>query len=150
MSHYFKQEREERLQANQEEPCRVDQGVQLTNEKIDLVRRWEEVMSNMERKIIPALRGIQQKKLMKELRFVNGIIAKVKTREITASNDLAYAALVVVTKWLGVKIGKRSKSGEPMWKRKLEGQILVMSEDLSRLEMLAAGNPSKTSISTKV
>lgn len=71
--------------------------------------------------------------MIQELRFVHGIIANVKASEITATNALARG-----------KIGKRSKSGQPMCKRRLEGQYQVTRKDLSRLEMLAAGNPLKT------
>ena len=68
-------------------------------------RRLEEVMSDVERKRIPALRGVPKKKLMKEVRFVDGVIARVETRDINAGNDLAYPASVVATERLGVKIG---------------------------------------------
>ena len=46
---------------------------------------------------------------------------------------MLYAAAVVVTKRLGVKIGAKYKKKEPMWKRRLEGQVKVMRRDLSRL-----------------
>lgn len=49
---------------------------------------------------------------------------------------MLYAASVVVTERLGVKIGAKYKNKEPIWKRKLESQVKVMRRDLGRLESI--------------
>ena len=56
---------------------------------------------------------------------------------------MLYAAAVVVTERFGVKIGAKYKKKEPMWKRRLEGQVKVMRRDLSRLESITAGKTLK-------
>lgn len=49
---------------------------------------------------------------------------------------LLYAASVVVTERLGVKIGAKYKKKEPIWKKRLESQVKVMRRDLGRLESI--------------
>ena len=49
---------------------------------------------------------------------------------------MLYAASVVVTERLGVKIGAKYKNKEPIWKRKLESQGKVIRRDLGRLESI--------------
>lgn len=98
---FYNQEADESQLASQGEAYWMDQGAQLTDEEMETMRRLQEVMSEVDRRRIPSLRGMPKKRLMKELGFVSGVIGKVKTRDITATNDLVYAASVVVTERLG-------------------------------------------------
>ena len=45
-----------------------------------------------------------------------------------------YAAALVVTNRLVVKIDKVARRKEPMWKRRLENKIKELRKDLSQLE----------------
>ena len=58
-----------------------------------------------------------------EVQKVNEVLGKIKSNDITMANDLIYAAAVVVTERLGVKMSKRDAAKEPWWKRRLEDQI---------------------------
>ena len=48
---------------------------------------------------------------------VNKVLDKMKSNNITMTNDLSYAAAVVVTERLGVKISNRHTAKEPWLKR---------------------------------
>ena len=97
---------------------------------------------SQERKGLPSLRNANRKKL-KEVKKVNGVLEKVDVEDITATNMLIYAGAVVVTERLGVNTGKRSQKREPLWKRRLESQIKDMRADLSRVESLLRGKTVK-------
>ena len=47
-----------------------------------------------------------------------------------------YAAALVVTNRLVVKIDKVARRKEPMWKRRLENKIKELRKDVSQLEAL--------------
>ena len=57
------------------------------------------------------------------MRKVELVLEKINTDYITETNDLIYAAAVVVSENLGVKIGGNKNEKEPWWKRRLECQI---------------------------
>ena len=77
------------------------------------------------------------------MRQVNKILAKTHTMNVTQSNDLIYATLVVVTERFGIKMRAKYKKKEPIWKRRLEIQV---SRDLNRLECVTVGKTLKASV----
>ena len=83
--------------------------------------------------------------LKREAQKMDYLLAKIRSESITATNDLIYGAAAVITENAGVKIEKGKKQPKPMWKRRLEDQILQMRKDLSRVEELKKGR-SKTAL----
>ena len=74
---------------------------------------------------------------------MNLLLAKIRSENITTTNDLIYAAAVVTTENAGIKIEKGRKQAEPMWKRRIENQIRQLRKDLSRIEELKKGRKIK-------
>ena len=83
---------------------------------------------------LPSLRNVPKKKLLEETATVDKILSKFKTQSITKTNELFYAAAVVVANRLGVKINKVAWRKEPMCKRRLQNKIKEIRKDLSQLE----------------
>ena len=78
-----------------------------------------------------ALRNVPKKKILEETAKVDKVLIKFKTHSITKTNELLYAGAVAVTNRLGVKIDKAARRKEPMWKRRLQNKIKVLSKVLS-------------------
>ena len=57
------------------------------------------------------------------MKKIDDILAKIKVKSITETNDLIYCGVVPVTDMVGVKIGKTRIKKEAWRKRRLEGQI---------------------------
>ena len=74
---------------------------------------------------------------------MNLLLAKIRSENITTTNDLIYAAALVTTENAGIKIKKGRKQAEPMWKRRIENQIRQLRKDLSRIEELKKGRKIK-------
>ena len=79
-----------------------------------------------------------------EVQKVNEVLDKIKSNDITMTNDLIYAAAVVVTERLGVKMSKRDAAKEPWWKRRQEDQIKQLRKDIARVETLKNGGKIKS------
>ena len=56
-----------------------------------------------------------------------------ETKDITPTNRLLLAAGQVVAKRLGVKKQQRKEKIVPWWKRRLNGQVVQLRKDISRL-----------------
>ena len=87
---------------------------------------------------------------------INCIIETIPTNSITETNQLMYAAAMIVTNDLGIKISKNAKTKQnkqPAWKMRLEQQVLKMRNDISCLETMKKGilknTASKTSLIKK-
>ena len=61
-------------------------------------------------------------------------MAKFKTQNITKTNELFYAGVVVATNMLGAKVSKAAERKEPMRRRRLQNKIKELTKDLSQLE----------------
>ena len=88
-----------------------------------------------ERKRLPALRGVESKRLSDAVNTVDEVLSKVKVTDITEVNDQIYCGAALVTEMLGIKTCRNDKK-EPFWKRRLENQLKVLNKDLSRVDML--------------
>ena len=100
-------------------------------------------LENAEKARLPSLRTVKKSVLKREVKRMNQLLAKIRSENITTTNDLIYAAAVVTTENAGVKIKKGRKQDEPMWKRRIENQIKQLRKDLSRIEELKKGKKIK-------
>lgn len=111
-----------------------------------IVSQLVAVMQEPERKRLPALRSVQRSKLMDEVAKVNDVMRRVRTSNITETNNLVYAAAFVVTERLGIKIDKNGNKKEPMWKQRLERQLRSLRQDLSRIKTMKEGRLIKRKV----
>jgi len=65
---------------------------------------------------------------------VNRVIELIETKNITQTNNLIKAAGVWVADQLGLKKYKGGKKKDPWWKRRIEGDIRHLREDINILE----------------
>eukprot|EP00795_Rhopilema_esculentum_P003281 gene3280-biopygen1499 len=117
---------------------------EFSDEEVAIAERLFEVLHQPERTKLPALRGLNKSSVKIEVEKMNNLLGKIRSENITATNDLLYAASVVTTERLGVKITRKKRQGEPMWKRRLQKQVKYLRKDLSRVEELRKGKTIKT------
>ena len=117
-----------------------DQNNLNENEKIILQQLNE--IKERERKRLPALRGVERRRLIDIVNRVDVVLGKVKVADITELNDLIYCGAALVTEIIGVK-SKATERKEPYWKRRLENQLNVLNKDLSRINLLIEGRSLK-------
>ena len=100
-------------------------------------------MNEEQRKPLPSLKKINKKKILKEVRELNEVFKKMHTDIILLTNDLMYAAAVIVSDNLGItKEPIKARKGS-WWKRRLTNQIEQTRKDLSRIERMNSGYPIK-------
>ena len=83
---------------------------------------------------------------MSEVKKVELVLEKINTDNITETNDLIYAAAVVVSENLAVKRGGNKNEKKPWWKRRLESQIQQLRKDISKVQRLKEGMTIKRRI----
>ena len=107
----------------------------------DLKERILQVMLSEEKVKLPALRSCDRMRLMEEVTKVNEAVKMIQTSNISELNSLLYAAAYVTTERLGAlkKRKKGSKTVEPSWKRRINGNITSWRKDLSRIEEVRKG-----------
>ena len=115
----------------------------LTENEKAIVERLKIIMNEKQRKPLPSLKKINKKQILKEVKELNEVLKKMSTDTITTTNDLMYAAAVIVSENLGVTREPSKVRKEPWWKRRLTTQIEQMRKDLSRIERLKSGHPIK-------
>ena len=115
----------------------------FSDEELAIAERLFEVMQQNQRTKLPALKEVNKNALKKKVDKMNQLLAKVRSENISVTNDLIYAAAVVTTERLGVKINKKKYEGKPRWKKQLEGQVKHLRKDLSRAEELRRGTKKK-------
>ena len=111
-----------------------EQAGSLDKDKVAIVMEIAEVIERGRKDKLPALRNVSKKKLFEEAAKVDKVLSKCKTHSIIKTNELLYAAAVVVTNRSGVKIDKVAGRKKPMWKRRLQNKIKELRKDLSQLE----------------
>ena len=119
------------------------EGESLTENEKAIVERLKIIMNEKQRKPLPSLKKINKKQILKEVKELNEVLKKMSTDTITTTNDLMYAAAVIVSENLGVTREPTKVRKEPWWKRRLTTQIEQMRKDLSRIERLKSGHPIK-------
>ena len=106
----------------------------VDEEEAAIVMEISEVIERGRKDKLPALRNVPKKKLLEKTAKVHKVLSKFKTHSITKTNDLFNAGAVVVTNRLGVKVDNVTWRKEPMWKRRFQNKIKVLTKDLSQLE----------------
>ena len=121
-------------------------GNEYTSEELEVAKTLSNVLRQEGKTRLPALRTVNKGVLKREVQKMNHLLSKIRSDSITTTNDLIYAAAVVTTENAGVKIKKGKRQTEPMWKRRMEDQILRMRKNLNRVEELKKGRKIKDSI----
>ena len=66
---------------------------------------------------------------------VNCVLKKIDIRNLTELNNIMYAAAAYITELVGANKLPRAKK-EPWWKRRLEGKLKELSQDLDFVKNL--------------
>ena len=122
-----------------ENTARMLNDEEFSDEELVIAERLFEVLQQPERVKLPALRGVSKSSVKIEVEKMNSLLGRIRSENITVTNDLLYATSVVTTKRLGAKITRKKSQGEPMWKRRLQEQVKLLRKDLSRVEELRKG-----------
>ena len=111
-----------------------EQADSLDEQEVVIVMEIAQVIERGRKDKLPALRNGLKKKLIDETAKVDKVLSKIKTHDITKTNEMFYAVAVALTNRLVVKIDKVAGRKEPMWKRRLQNKIKELRKDLSQLE----------------
>lgn len=76
------------------------------------------------------MKGIAKRRIREELQVVEEVAAQIQSKDISETNRLLYATVVVVIERLGIKPGEKKATREPWWKRRLQGQVDQPRKDL--------------------
>ena len=123
----------------QSQKLKIVEGCELSPEEVEVIKNLEEILQK-ERERLPSHREIDRRKLKEVTKKVDAVLEKIKTNDITTTNDLMYAGAAVVTDLVGVKRGDRQTRKEPWWKRRLENQVKILNKDLGRVNALIQQN----------
>ena len=95
------------------------------------------------------LRNVDRNTLKEKVRKVNSALRYIHTDDITETNRLILAAVVVVQVELGVK-RKEKKQKELWWKKRLSDQVASSRKDLSRVDRIMQGKLKNQQQATRV
>ena len=118
------------------EEIEINENSGLSDEEKGLSERLKNILTSNQRERLPSLRGVEKGRLQAAVRKVDMLLGKMKTNNITDTNNLIYAGAVLVRELLGLKKPNRNARREPWWKRRLEGRVKEMNKDLCRVNML--------------
>ena len=82
---------------------------------------------------------VDKKVLKFQTHRVNEAIKYLKSKSITETNNLIRAASVWVAEQLGLKKAEHKKKNEPWWKRRIEGGIKRLKQEVNFLERESKG-----------
>ena len=68
---------------------------------------------------------------------VNCVLKKIDIRNLTELNNIMYAAAAYITELVGANKLPRTKK-EPWWKRRLEGKLKELSQDLDFVKIYSS------------
>ena len=111
----------EYISENIEQPgieLRLSDGCEVSAEEMRIISRLEKILKE-ERKRLPSLKGRDKRKLNAVVEKIDSILGKIKTDDITTTNDLIYAGAVLLNE-LTERITSKKMGEEPWWKRRLE------------------------------
>ena len=95
----------------------------LEEEEVAIIEEIAGLLERRQKDKLPALRDMPRKKLLGETAVVDKVLCKIKTHNITKTNELFHAGAVVVTNRLGVMIKKAAETKEPRWRWRLQNKI---------------------------
>ena len=119
---------------------------QMSEDQWVIWKRLNEIRLSQDQDKVPALKGIAKRRIREELQVVEEVAAQIQNKHISETNRLLYATAVVVTERLRIKPGKKKATKEPWRKRRLQGQVDQLREDLSQLEQVCRNECSRPRI----
>ena len=108
--------------------------VEIDQEQRQIVEQLKEIMAEGRTTEGIMFKKVDKKTLRCKTEEVNGAIKFMKTSNITQTNSLIRAAGVWVAEQLGLKKITFRKKNEPRWKRRIEGDIKRLKQEVNLLE----------------
>ena len=133
----------DRSSENEEIDNSNESNVNVNEEEKILIKRLKDILSNNERERLRSLRGVEKGRLQSVVQKVDTVLGKMKTDNITDTNNLIYAGAVLAQELLGLRKTYQSAKREPWWKRRLEGRVKELCKDLSRVNIMMDGEKIK-------
>ena len=114
---------------------------ELEEEVAILRTRILQVMMEKPQVRLQSLKSCSRSKVNAIIEKVNYAIGSIRTKNISETNDLMYAAAYVVSEKLGkIKKIKNTSRKEPFWKRRIQTNIDQWRKDLSKVDEVLRGN----------
>ena len=108
--------------------------VEIYEEKRQIVEQLKEMMAEGRTTEGIMFKNVDKKTLRCKTEEVNRVVKFMKTSNITQTNDLIRAAGAWVAEQLGLKKITYRKKNEPRWKRRIEGDIRRLKQEVNLLE----------------
>ena len=112
----------------------------LNDEHRKIVERLNEIMLEGKTSDGIMFKKVDKKTLKVQTDRVNDAIKYFKSKNITETNDLIKAASVWVAEQIGLKKRDDREKSEPRWKRRIEGDIKKLRQDVNLLTRDLKGN----------
>ena len=112
----------------------------LHDEHRNIVERLNEIMLEGKTSDRILFKKVDKKTLKVQTDGVNDAIKYLKSKSITETNDLIKAASVWVAEQIGLKKRDYREKNEPRWKRRIEGDIKKLRQDVNLLTRDLKGN----------
>ena len=112
----------------------------LNDEHRKIVERLNEVMLEGKASDGIIFKKVDKKTLKVQTDRVNEAIKYFKSKNITETNDLIKAARVWLAEQIGLKKRDYREKNEPRWKRRIEGEITKLRQDVNLLTRDLKGN----------
>ena len=112
----------------------------LNDEDRKIVERFKEIMLEGKTSDGIMFKKVDKKTLKVETDRVNDAIKYFKTKYITETNDLIKAASVWVAEQIGLKKRDYREKSESRWKRRIEGDIKKLRQDVNLVTRDLKGN----------
>ena len=112
----------------------------LNDEDRKIVERFNEIMLEGKTSDGIMFKKVDKKTLKVETDRVNDAIKYFKTKYITETNDLIKAASVWVAEQIGLKKRDYREKSESRWKRRIEGDIKKLRQDVNLVTRDLKGN----------
>lgn len=110
-------------------------NVNLSEDERKVYELLERKLS-VERTRLPPLRGVDRRKLQNAVGKVDVVLGKIRTNNITTTNDLLYAGAAVVTDMIGMRKNTKTTRKDPPWMKRLEQKVKELNKDLGRVNAL--------------
>ena len=133
----------DRSSENEEIDNSNESNVNVNEEEKILIKRLKDILSNNERERLRSLRGVEKGRLQSVVQKVDTVHGKMKTDNITDTNNVIYAGAVLAQELLGLRKTYQNAKREPWWKRRLEGRVKELCKDLSRVNIMMDGEKIK-------
>ena len=89
------------------------------------------------------MREVDKDRLQSLVQKVDVVLGKMKTNNITDTNNLIYAGTVLTQELLGIRETYQTAKREPWWKRRLDRRVKELCKDLSLVNILVEGKKIK-------